>query len=426
MYRSIFNKIQIKGVLMALSRKFEKAKKAIQQTPLQNTGKTNEQARLNDLTKFLKSKGASVELNNDALNELLSLANRKDIATETSEYETPDLRILIEAKRKRDMARVDGIIGLPLKRFPMLEKAIDGLQRGFYLMGGDPNIGKTTTLMNIVWDTLMSGNDTYALIYSLDDSVNEMLTRLLGLAIEGVLTMEEIQKPATLGDELVNLIVKSRKTDDKVSKRDIYEVAYAMLLELANERLMVFDIATIRTQQIMQFHLEKTLRKYKDKKLVVMIDGLLNLEMEGLAINESRALSVAKAKFVKMMVDIYNIPILATIELRKAGQSMGVYKEPELSDIMETGKFAYNANLVWMIAHDTSSGELNTNIIINKLKYVKNKISSFRGAQYIRFHRNSGYMSEISYDGREQYLAQFDKGGSGNDGGEKKKWLQRN
>jgi hypothetical protein len=60
---------------------------------------------------------------------------------------------------------------------------------------------------------------------------------------------------------------------------------------------------------------------------------------------------------------------------------------------METGKFAYNANVVWLLygkAEDLKSDEP-----VLTLEYVKNKLSDYKGIQYLTFKRATGTMNEV-------------------------------
>jgi len=61
---------------------------------------------------------------------------------------------------------------------------------------------------------------------------------------------------------------------------------------------------------------------------------------------------------------------------------------------LETGKFAYNANLVWLLYSNTQE-ELKQDEPLLTLEYVKNKLSDFRGNQTLTFKRATGTMEEF-------------------------------
>ena len=60
---------------------------------------------------------------------------------------------------------------------------------------------------------------------------------------------------------------------------------------------------------------------------------------------------------------------------------------------METGKFAYNANVIFLMYADDPAVMVTPSPVLN-LEYAKNKLSDFRGTQYLLFERTKGLLSE--------------------------------
>jgi len=63
---------------------------------------------------------------------------------------------------------------------------------------------------------------------------------------------------------------------------------------------------------------------------------------------------------------------------------------------METGKFAYNANVIFLMYPDDPADMITPNPILN-LEYAKNKLSAFRDTQLLLFERTKGLLSEFHY-----------------------------
>jgi hypothetical protein len=61
---------------------------------------------------------------------------------------------------------------------------------------------------------------------------------------------------------------------------------------------------------------------------------------------------------------------------------------------MGGGKFAYNASLVLMIYPDNWEDYNTEDEPILKMQYEKNKLSHYRGIQYLRFIRKEGRLKE--------------------------------
>ncbi|UCH66243.1 MAG: hypothetical protein JSW63_03675, partial [Ignavibacterium sp.] len=72
----------------------------------------------------------------------------------------------------------------------------------------------------------------------------------------------------------------------------------------------------------------------------------------------------------------------------------GKKAKPTLHDLMETGKYAYNANVVWLLSQYSSGLLLNLDTLT--LEFAKNKLSDFKGEQYLLFNRPTGTIKEMS------------------------------
>jgi hypothetical protein len=60
---------------------------------------------------------------------------------------------------------------------------------------------------------------------------------------------------------------------------------------------------------------------------------------------------------------------------------------------METGKFAYNANVIWLL-YPSDPDSINQPYQTLELEYAKNKLSYFKGIQALDFIRSTGVIKE--------------------------------
>jgi hypothetical protein len=264
------------------------------------------------------------------------------------------------------------LLGFPLTRFNELAGHVDGLQPGFYLLGAESNIGKTAVLTNMCLDVLETNPDVSVMYFSLDDSRKYTAYRFLSIMTQ--LSINDTHKQQT-DPVKANVLMDGRKN----------------LIDLARSgRLIVKDTSEIYKAE----QLVAEIKGYQDKSnLVVFIDGLYNLEVGDKFRGGIREENIERARQVKQLVDTYRIPILTTGELRKKTKEDGKDKAPTVHDLMETGKFAYNANVVWLLygkAEDLKSDEP-----VLTLEYVKNKLSDYKGIQYLTFKRATGTMNEV-------------------------------
>ena len=264
------------------------------------------------------------------------------------------------------------LLGLPLTKFKELAGHVDGLQPGFYLLGAESNIGKTAVLTNMCLDVLETNPDVTVIYFSLDDQRMYTVKRFLSIMTQ------------------LNTNDASKKQTDPVKAKNLNFARKSLVGLVRSGRLIVKDIEQVSNVE----QIKAEIKQVSDKsKLVVFIDGLYNLEVGEKSRGGIREENIERARQVKQLVDIYRIPILTTGELRKKTKEEGKDKAPTVHDLMETGKFAYNANVVWLLYGKVE--ELKGVQPALTLEYVKNKLSDFKGIQNLEFIRATGTMKEI-------------------------------
>jgi hypothetical protein len=264
------------------------------------------------------------------------------------------------------------------------------LQDGFYLIGARENAGKTAFLCNLFLDTLDSNqtaNDTekpvFGLFFSLDDTKNTILNRFISIISNGELFINQVAKPNSL--KLFN------------GRETAYKKAVETVLKMA-DKFSLFDSEDIQDIADISQYISEAKFKHPDKKIVVFIDSLFNLELSDDDQNhENRKQHILRAQQLKQISKIEKLPLVCTVELRKesttkdtAGQKK--VTPPTTSDIMESGKYAYNADLVFLLWYDKEQLEdlINSDRHFYKpvqvtLNYAKNKLSEYRGQHIINF-----------------------------------------
>jgi len=279
----------------------------------------------------------------------------------------------LRKKQEHDATRSPGqLLGYRLNRFAPIAEAIDGVQPGFYVFAGITHVGKTAFLTNIFYDLLESNGDLFGVYFSLDDNENVIINRLLAIECGGALKINDLQRRI------------ANPTDaGKLS------AAYDKLANLADAgRFNIMDFAQIQTIE----GVESVIRSYMRDgiKLFVVIDGLQNIET-GKEYGGLREKNVDLAANMKRLVDVYQIPILTSVEIRKR-KSTDVAEMPTIDDIMESGKYGYNANHIWIGHPDKDFQNFSDRekpSYLLTVKSVKSKISESSGSSLeITVHRS--------------------------------------
>ena len=271
------------------------------------------------------------------------------------------------------------ILGYGLsQRFEKTRNISSGIQPGLYLVGAGPNVGKTAFTMNLAIDLIETNPEIQVLIYTLDDNRKTIKNRLVGI----ISRVPMNDAAALLG------------APKDISMR-VYEAYEALKKWIRAGRLNIKDISEI--EHISDIEADLITAQSESRPAVVFIDALLNLEVDS-EINDQRAVNIARANQIKKVVTDFNMPLFCTVEVKK---NLGPNDTPTLSDILETGKFGYNANMVYMLQEDKSGNnneqaETPENIKV-KLHCVKNKFGAFKKFISLMFEPRTSFIEEDDF-----------------------------
>lgn len=289
------------------------------------------------------------------------------------EPETENFDEFLKSKKSRDSVRnANDRLGYQLTDFAEIDKVLRGLQTGLYIIAADPNIGKTAFMVSLMIDVLKSNDDVTCLFYSMDDSRDMIINRCL----------------AHLTDLKINEV--RHKLDDQANQTHL-DNAYQVLTRWNGEKRL--DILE-GTAGLTMTRIESQIREHPNRrKIVVFIDGLYNVPLEN-DYGSIREENIERASQVKRLVREFNLPMIVTAEFRKQGreESYTSKKDRTIHDIMETGKYGYNADLIMLLSPKDSEmygQQDNPTIVAN---FGKNKLESFRGTMEFEFIRAKSVM----------------------------------
>ena len=315
--------------------------------------------------------------------EIISVESQKLIVQYgKSKVEPPlPLNAFLVQKQQNDSNRIKGdLLGYSLHQFPLIQEKIYGLQSGLYIIAADPNVGKTMFQINLAIDVLNSNPEASVLFYSMDDSRERIVDRFLARLTE--ISINDVQ--FKLGDQ-----AEQQKLDD----------AYAQLTQWFDAgRLEIYEL----NESLTMSSINLEIREHKNReKLVVFIDGIYNVPIDG----ESapiREQNIERANQVKELVKIFKIPVIVTAELRKREQKDNGKKGRSLHDIMETGKYGYNADLIWLLHEAKNAGGLNNGAQSINVVFAKNKLSGFKEVIKMDFTKEIAQFHEVGIAGVDE------------------------
>jgi len=298
--------------------------------------------------------------------------------------------------------RQGNLLGLKADKFPLFVKKMDGIQNMFYILAGETNLGKTTMLLNLAMDMLKSNENLFILFFSIDDSLGQLLPRIVslntGVPINAIANPKfKIKLREDLSEEEKEKLLKLR--GEEIERLKSISDRFAIKEESEAKRIE---------------QLSKYIKIYKKlsegKQLVVFIDNLHRLTSYKKA--ETRELFMMISDQLKYWKNQYDIPVIATAELRKTNN----VKRPIGDDIKECVDLQFDADFVGLLYGDYYKNPNTTLKFVRdinaedaygpivELNVIKNKTSSFKSRLYYKFYPEISKFTECTENERQEYL----------------------
>ena len=207
--------------------------------------------------------------------------------------------------------------------FTKLDEITHGLQKGsLVIIAARPGMGKTSLAMNIVENACLN-NGKVAAVFSLEMPRLEIVQRLLCSHAE--VSMERALSAKLGGKDWKNLVRASDK--------------------LRNSKVFIDDSSAITPAEILSKC--RRLASAEGALDLVMIDyiQLMNSGEKSGGGEFNRQQEIASiTRFLKIMAKELNVPVIALSQLRRIQT-----KEPQLSDLRESGAIEQDADIVMFI-----------------------------------------------------------------------------
>lgn len=291
--------------------------------------------------------------------------------------------------------------------FPAMNKAFEGFNTGVHLVGGQSNIGKSSFMLQLAWQVAQSNQEVteqkprkaFVLYFSLDDSNNELLPRLVAIdqriPINVVRFPRKYEDNATYMEKRAQGVIKLKQSIDFIGMQDVN---------------MGSDIEYIEeTMAIYHTELQKVDPTYQ---LAVFIDNFHDI-----TIGDEQLRSKTGGEKYDHIADLltkiatkYDTPICCTAEFRKLNGN----RRPTPDDIRDSTKILYEAKAVMLCYNEVSLRGQQATVHwmrsdnpnkqpVYEVHVGKNKYSSFKGRLFFEFIPEMAYCREVPESGAQRY-----------------------
>lgn len=302
--------------------------------------------------------------------------------------------------------------GYETKTFPIFDQKMEGMQQGLYLFAGESNSGKSALLMSLMWAYCMNPkNKLFGIYFSLDDTKDKIIPRII--AMNQKIPISVVSKPQRYQNSIDAGLPDAPTYQEYLDKRQkgLEE------LEATSHRFKVVDGTQITCGEQLIDYCQKLQRYIRategdDANILVGIDSVSDIEFHGQNFHsENEANNYCAKQIKKWAVEILHCPVFGSIHLRKVDQN----KRPTIADVKESGRYVYEADLVFLVYNDVSRNKQSAVIYgdqgtdekgaVIELDWAKNKASSFKGRTYQHFFTNYSKVVECDEEEMKRYNA---------------------
>lgn len=252
----------------------------------------------------------------------------------------------IEKHRKMD-SHVTGVS----TGFPTLDRATRGWQPGLIILGARPSVGKTALALEIAKAAAANNIKNVAVgMWSLEMKAVQQVIRMLAAESEMYLTR-----------------LHTGRIDD-LDMKIVYEAAQRL------SRLKIFFDdgfgLTILSLSAKARRLKRKMEKTQTPLGLIIIDYLQLVSGNGDKKNREQEIASISRGLKKLSMEL-NIPIIALSQLSRALESRTAgNREPQLSDLRESGSLEQDADMVMFIWAPDEKDIIEDGSLINR-RYIK-------------------------------------------------------
>ena len=276
--------------------------------------------------------------------------------------------------------------------FPRLDRKTNGLQKSdLIIIAARPGAGKTSFAMNIVEHACLQRGKVAA-VFSLEMSRRQLLQRLL-CAYSGV-SMKKANTP----------------TADERLTPDDFKKLWAASDKIKHSKIFIDDKTNITAGEILSKC--RRLKSSEGRLDLVMIDyiQLMQGDSAGKGSAENRQKEIADiTRGLKIMAKELDVPVIALSQLRRFQG-----KEPQLSDLRESGAIEQDADIVMFINRfdqTASKEDMSSGKVVEGASELH--ISKFRNGEpgriQLRFIGSKTKFVETDLQGRPEEEPQYIK-----------------
>lgn len=248
--------------------------------------------------------------------------NDEGITDEPSKFD-----VLKKLHDESTQEKTSAITGIP-SGLKDLDRLTGGWQsEDSIIMGARPSMGKTATMLKFMLAAALNGD--VPIVFSLEMSEESLTRRLL----------------ATVGQ--INSFMARNSQNLSDDKKKSWRTAIG---ELGKLDYAIYD-KPMQSIQYIRTKVRKEQKKYKNRRILVLIDYLTLIQNSGQFNSDHAKVSDISAR-LKAIAKDFKIPVITLAQLSR-GVEQRKDKKPMLSDLRESGSIEQDADLIMFLYRES-------------------------------------------------------------------------
>ena len=288
--------------------------------------------------------------------------------------------------------------------YDSLDRVFNGWENGFYVIGGDSNLGKSGFISQLAHQVITENSNTCVLDFSLDDNIKNKIPRII--ASKYRVPMNAVKRPKMYLDSESYLSLMARR-DKGLEKMKSWA---------NNKKYILYDSSEVHDIEAIEYEIQKFITQVSAGKknrphIVVFIDSYHDLTSN----ENSREYFLNKwdylAKRCANIAKEYKIILIVTAELKKINGN----RRPIVDDLKEAVKLKYKAEAIMLVYNEVHYKNENAGIYFDRkdkrskqpvfeVNVVKNKFNDFKGVLFFHYFPEYALYREASEVVTKQYL----------------------
>lgn len=296
--------------------------------------------------------------------------------------------------------------------FENLNKSLNGLNTGLILFAGGSNTGKSAVLLQLSSQVAKMNNfiselhpkKAFSLYFSLDDSNNELMPRLI--ATDQKMPINDVLYPKSIEKHPTSMLKREQGFQNLKDN-----VRYYAMNDASNGSSIEKIEATIK-----EYKEQLEMMAPEEYRLVIFIDNFHDITVEAPGYTEDNARFDYISGALNDIAIEFDSPVVCSAEFRK----INALKRPQLDEIKSSGKITYEAKAIILVYNEVGQLEDQSDVYwemtnhqtpevprkmpVFEMHVAKNKFTSFKGRHFLRFLPEMALFIEPSEEEAMQYL----------------------